>query len=327
MGREIRELPPLSEEEDHAESLSARTWQSMRTDGEKRQEKVTSVDFPNASDIKNGTTEKISVNVEGTPRDIYMHVPKNYNPEKPTPLLVVFNGWGDKPGPGGTAAGSAGLEKLTNLSKAADEKGLLVLYMSGNPKKDLSYNNGQFPFSKTDDVAYTTAVLDELGKKFNVDTERISLTGYSQGASFAHKAAAELPEKYRPANLIDVSGWTTGKEKPAPEGMNFLSIQSRGDKTAPFDGRWFGLHMDGEGRTLDRYLQANGVKDVRREANLASDLPGAVENTWKTQTGAKIKSIVLPDYAGHDWHGSPGSEAPINATKELMAFINNTRRK
>lgn len=327
MGREIRELPSATKEEEHAESLSAQTWNSMRTDGEKRADKQTSVEFPNASEIKDGSTTKISVNVEGSPRDIYMHLPTGYDASKPTPLLVVFNGWGDKPGPGGTAAGSAGLEKLTNLSEAADKKGFIVLYMSGNPKKDLSYNNGQYPFSKTDDVAYTTAVLDELNKKYNIDTERISLTGYSQGASFAHKAAAELPEKYRPANLIDVSGWTTGKEKPAPEGMNFLSIQSRGDKTAPFDGRWFGLHMDGEGRTLDRYLQANGVKDARREAELDSKAQGAVENTWKTLTGAKIKSIVLPDYAGHDWHGSPGSAAPINATKELMEFIGNTRRR
>ncbi len=246
MSKEIVETREAASADNKAENLSVSVWDSMRPENkrvtekqaksEEKSEAKTTVDFPSPDKIADGSTTKIEVNVEGTVRNIFMHVPKNYDESKPTPVVVVFNGWGDKPGPGGTKAGAAGLEALTGLSAKADEKNFFVLYMSGNPKKDLSYNNGQYPFSKTDDVGYTTAVLEALNKNYNIDNERITLTGYSQGASFAHRAAAELPEKFRPANLVDVSGWTTGKEKPAPEGMNFLSIQSQEDHVAPVDG-------------------------------------------------------------------------------------------
>lgn len=321
-----RDANSESSEEGEPKNLSAETWDSMRPE-KTASDKGTKVDFPNPESVEKGSTVPMSVSVDGTQREIFMHVPKNYDAQKPAPVLVVFNGWGDKPGPGGTKAGAAGLEELTGLSKEADENGMFVLYMSGNPKKDISYNNGQYPFSKTDDVGYTAAVLDQLNKNYNVDLDRITLTGYSQGASFAHRAAAELPEKYRPANLVDVSGWTTGKEKPVPPGMNFMSIQSERDSVAPIDGRWFGLHMDSEEKTLQRYLRGNSINDKEKAVSIKQDSTEAViERDWEAPTGAKIRSITLPKYKGHDWHGSPGSSAPVNATKELIEFIKDKRR-
>lgn len=307
-----------------APNLSADTWKEMRNSAV---EKVrgTNVEFPDPAKVEKGSTVPIAVSVDGTARNIYMHIPENYDAAKPAPVLVVFNGWGDKPGPGGTKAGAAGLEELTGLSKEADKNGMIVLYMSGNPNKDLSYNNGQYPFSKTDDVGYTASVLDQLNKNYNVDLERITLTGYSQGSSFAHKAAAELPEKYRPANLVDISGWTTGREKAVPAGMNFMSIQSEKDTVAPIDGRWFGLHMDSEEKTMQRYLKGNGI-ELKKVFVPEEVTPAVREREWQAPTGAEIKSITLPGYKGHDWHGSPGSDAPVNATKELIEFIRNKRR-
>ncbi|MFA7337133.1 MAG: hypothetical protein WC028_10140 [Candidatus Obscuribacterales bacterium] len=308
-----------------AADLSADTWNQMR--GEKSvKDKGAKVEFPDPAKVEKGSTVPISVSVDGTPRSVFMHVPENYNAAEPASVLVVYNGWGDKPGPGGTKAGAAGLEELTGLSKEADKNGMFVLYMGGNPNKDLSFNNGQYPFSKTDDVGYTAAVLDQLNNNYNVDLERITLTGYSQGASFAHRAAAELPEKYRPANLVDISGWTTGKEVKVPAGMNFMSIQSEKDTVAPIDGRWFGLHMDSEEKTLQRYLKANGIDQPKA---LAVDGSAAAvhEKEWRAPSGAEIKSITLPGFKGHDWHGSVGSESTLNATKELIEFIRNKRRE
>ena len=64
-----------------------------------------------------------------------MHVPENYKKTEPAAVLVVYNGWGQKPGPGGTRAGAAGLEELTGLSKEADKNGMFVLYMNGDVYK------------------------------------------------------------------------------------------------------------------------------------------------------------------------------------------------
>lgn len=308
----------------NALDLSSDIWYVMRTESSVK-EKGTKVEFPDPAKVEKGSTIPISVSVDGTPRSVFMHVPENYNAAEPAAVLVVYNGWGDKPGPGGTKAGAAGLEELTGLSKEADKNGMFVLYMGGNANKDLSFNNGQYPFSKTDDVGYTAAVLDQLNNNYNIDLERITLSGYSQGASFAHKAAAELPEKYRPANLVDISGWTTGKEIKVPAGMNFMSIQSEKDTVAPIDGRWFGLHMDSEEKTLQRYLKGNGI-DQAKVFDVEESSTSVREIAWDAPSGAKIKSITLPGFKGHDWHGSVGSEAPINSTRELIEFIRNKRR-
>lgn len=298
--------------------LSQGVWDSMQDSSGNsplRLEQLT------AKDLTPGTTRTINVCVEGTKRDIYVHTPKDYFPGNPAPVVVVFNGWGDKPGPGGTKAGAEGLADLTGLDAKADEKGFFVVYMSGNPKKDLSYNNGQYPFSKTNDVKFTTEVLNALDANASIDADRIHVTGYSQGASFAHKVAAELPEKYRPASLIDVSGWTTGKELPAPEGMSLLTIQSGKDKVAPQDGRWFGLHMDSEEKTINRYLNANSLAKSTPETLEWNDATVRVQ-TWNNRSnGAQVRSVYLPNFEGHDWHGGAGSNAPVNATNMLVDFI------
>ncbi len=302
--------------------LAQSAWDAMRETSGKPPLNLENV---TPADLTPGTTKAISACVEGTKREIYVHTPKDYFPGTPAPVVVVFNGWGDKPGPGGTKAGAAGLADLTGLDAKADEKGFFVIYMSGNPKKDLSYNNGQYPFSKTNDVKFTTEVLDALDTNASIDTDRIHVTGYSQGASFAHKVAAELPDKYRPAALIDVSGWTTGKERPAPEGMSLLTIQSGKDKVAPAKGRWFGLHMDSEEKTINRYLNANSLSTSTPEI---LDWDEAKIQTWNNQNnGAQVKSVYLPKFEGHDWHGGAGSNASVNATNLLVDFIANKTKR
>ncbi len=322
--REIHERKRLREMTDERSCLSANIWDSMRPDSTSNP--PLELDKLTASDLTPGQTKRVSACVDETKREIFIHTPKDYSPDKQAPVVVVFNGWGDKPGPGGTKAGAAGLAELTGLDAKSDDKGFFVVYMSGNPRKDLSYNNGQYPFSKTDDVKFTSEVLDALNKSATIDNDRIHVAGYSQGASFAHKVAAELPEKYRPASLIDVSGWTTGKEHPAPEGMSLLTIQSGKDTVAPQDGRWFGLHMDSEAKTIDRYLQANKLALSVPYSWQSIDEQVKVQ-TWKNPSnGAEVKSVYMPTFAGHDWHGGAGSNAPVNATNLLIDFIDTKSR-
>ncbi len=81
-----------------AADLSSDTWRQMRPENSVK-EKGTKVEFPDPEKVEKGSTVQISVSVDGTPRNIYMHVPEHYNAAEPAAVLVVYNGWGDKPGP------------------------------------------------------------------------------------------------------------------------------------------------------------------------------------------------------------------------------------
>jgi poly(3-hydroxybutyrate) depolymerase len=81
--------------------------------------------------IHPGDTVRETVNLDSKERDFFLHVPKSYDASKPTPLVLVFNGYSDKPGQGGAAAGGAGMEQITGLSQKSDDKNFLVAYMDG----------------------------------------------------------------------------------------------------------------------------------------------------------------------------------------------------
>ena len=57
----------------------------------------TSVHLPGfelSSDATPGTTQKATIDVDGKQRDVWLHLPANYDAQHPTPLMLVFNGVG-----------------------------------------------------------------------------------------------------------------------------------------------------------------------------------------------------------------------------------------
>ncbi len=151
----------------------------------------------------------IAITVNGLERTSIVHVPAGYNPQTPSPLVIMLHG-------GGGTARAASWE--SGWTAKADKEGFLVAFpnaMARDPTRPGSFaanpqlwNDGSDRFYPgrvpPDDVGFIAALLDDLSARFAVDLRRIFVTGFSNGASMSFRVGAELPDRI--AAIAPVAG-------------------------------------------------------------------------------------------------------------------------
>ena len=128
-------------------------------------------------------------------------VPTRYDRTRATPLVVMLHGF---------SASGALQEAYFNFGDLADSRTFLYAYPDGlKDPVGLRYWNAMewccdFFKSGVDDVAYLSAVIDDMSRKFNVDPKRIFIVGHSNGGFMAHRLGCELSEKV--AGIVSLAG-------------------------------------------------------------------------------------------------------------------------
>jgi polyhydroxybutyrate depolymerase len=270
--------------------------------------------------VRPGETDHVRIKIDGDNRDVYLHLPANADPNKPMPLMIVYNGLN-------TPGGAGGMDRMTQLGKEADEKGFAVAFLQGGGIKG-GWNNGQLPFDHQDDVKFTNNVIDTLQSDLNIDKDRTYLIGISWGGSMMHKAVSQLSDKV--AGVVDIAGFMTGKEKwKDPDShVSELTIHSKDDPTVYYTGRtgWgekiTGFQQEPTPNTFEFYRRQDGI--TGEPTTTTSTAPDGKSVTTKDSVnpvdGTEVKMITL-DGVGHGWPG--GYELPntINATDEAVNFL------
>jgi polyhydroxybutyrate depolymerase len=127
--------------------------------------------------------------VEGLQHRYLVHIPATYDPKQPTPVVIAFHGGG---------VDAEHMVTFSGLNEKSDEAGFIVVYPygTGRLRKILTFNAGDCcgyaARTKTDDVAFTRHLLDDLARLVNVDTKRVYATGMSNGAMMAYRLASEV---------------------------------------------------------------------------------------------------------------------------------------
>lgn len=97
---------------------------------------------------------------------------------------------------GGRSRGR-GMERLTHFSEVAKREGFVVAYPDG---VDGQWNDGrgldQYTAQRegVDDVAFISALVDDIARRQPIDRSRIYVTGMSNGGLMAHRIACEAPD-------------------------------------------------------------------------------------------------------------------------------------
>lgn len=235
-------------------------------------------------------TKKYTFNFNGINREYLLHLPSGYSSLKNYPLVVALHGFGDHP---------RFIEQYSGLSRLSDKEKFIVVYPYGSQNKTtqkFSWNGGsccgEALNKNIDDVMFINNLVDALSKKYNVDSKKVYLTGFSNGAILTYRIAAQSPEKF--AAFAVVAGSIGGKTRTNDP---YYTIPSP-KKPVPI------LIMHGKKDGSITYL---GGQNEAKNASFTSFAEST--NFWLKNNKAKDKEIVSNEIFIHeDYKKNPNGE-------------------
>ncbi|AKJ63739.1 alpha/beta fold hydrolase [Kiritimatiella glycovorans] len=269
------------------------------------------------------------VQVGDLERRYRVHVPKSYDGAKPVPVVLAFHGGGGNPG---------SMVRLSGLNAKSDEAGFVVVYPYGSgrdPNRGLTFNAGNVGgyamHQNIDDVAFTSALLDDLADIIHMDENRVFATGISNGGMMAYRVASELSDRI--AAIAPVGGPMGTAECNPASPVSVIHFHGTADELAPFNGgrgkgtsnvpaamrpEFFSVE-----HSINCWVEANGCAKeptVTPMPDTADDGMRVIRKVWGG--GKNGSEVVLYEIegGGHTW---PGMEPPAamlgESTKDISA--------
>jgi len=182
----------------------------------------------------------VSIDVGETPRSYLVHLPSNYVSTRRWPVVMMFHGGGGR--------ARVAMED-TGWAKKGEEAGFISVFPEGtrpdparpgrfigNPQ---SWNDGsRMPTvgaaeRGVDDLAFVSALLKDIERRYSIDQRRIYATGFSNGASMSFRLARELSTKI--AAIAPVAGHDCIDQEPK-RAVPVIYLVGKADPLSPFDG-------------------------------------------------------------------------------------------
>jgi polyhydroxybutyrate depolymerase len=243
--------------------------------------------FPGYETIKPGTYKhKLKVRVAGFRRSYLIHIPRGYDPAKPTPLVVALHGAYD------TAKKT---ERETGLSELADREGFIALYPNGITlfgwlqHWNAGHCCGKAMKDGIDDLGFVAGVIEQAQAHLNVDPKRIYMVGYSNGGMLAYLFASEKPETLAAVAIIASAIGSKPSSSEPERGIlepkipvPMIIFHGREDKVIPYEG---GQRIEKEGHyytsvaeSVHFWVRNNGCADHAKEEYLFDGK--VLKQTW-----------------------------------------------
>jgi polyhydroxybutyrate depolymerase len=125
-----------------------------------------------------------SLSSGGLTRTYLARVPAKSDVRSALPLVIVLHG--------GSGSG-AGIRTVTKFDAVADANGFVVAYPDGYSN---SWNDGRGTTDAedagVDDVAFVSALIDDVAARTPIDTRRVYVTGISNGGMMSIRLACQL---------------------------------------------------------------------------------------------------------------------------------------
>ena len=256
--------------------------------------------------------------VDGRGRSYLVHVPPNYDPERPTPVVLVFHG---------AAMNGSMMELFCGLNKKADSEGFITVYPNGTGKLIFFAFNPTATSNKDrpDDVAYVARLLDDLESVTNVDPKRVFATGLSNGGMMCYRLALDMADRI--AAIAPVAGTLIGPEKAPSRPVPVLHFHGTSDTLVPFgepDSSSFKfLRFRTVDETMRLWARLDGCPDkpaIENLPDIANDGTTVERETFGPgQAGSEVVLIKIAG-GGHTWPGmQPWIKSIGRSTKDISA--------
>jgi polyhydroxybutyrate depolymerase len=250
-----------------------------------------------------------TLKVDDRDRSYLVHVPHNYDPKQPTPVVLVLHGaWTNGPI---TAV-------YSGLNRTADDKNFIAVYPNGTGMRDtvLFWNSGgrdrttQMGRTPPDDVKFIGKVLDDLSSVTNVDPKRIYATGISNGGMMCYLLAGQMSDRI--AAIAPIAGTLCQDDVHLKRPVSVLHFHGTEDKLVPYDGSNCTaktmLRCKSVDETVQTFAKLDGCPDKPREEQLPSIADdGTSVKRFTYGPGKDGSEVVLIEIVGggHNWPNRP----------------------
>ncbi|MBI5927667.1 MAG: hypothetical protein HY862_00045 [Chloroflexi bacterium] len=173
------------------------------------------------------TTEAVSP--ETLARNYAVYVPPSYDPTQPTPVVMALHGRPDT---------GTGMAYLLDLNRVAQTENFIAVYPDGI-NQGWNYTLGFPGYGDNDinDVEFLGTLIKDLSLDLNIDSQRVYLTGFSNGGFMTQAMACEAADQFAAFAVIGATafpGFETFCAGTPPIPMLF--IHGSLDKSIPWDG-------------------------------------------------------------------------------------------
>jgi polyhydroxybutyrate depolymerase len=286
-------------------------------------------------------THEFTLKAAGHEWHTTMRVPPKYDGTKPTAVVLILHGAG--------GSGPGYLDKA-GWAKKADDAGFVAVAPDGLPSKPDEKDNfltnprlwgsGSLPATsprgKVDDVEFFKALLDEVGRRVNVDKDRVFVTGHSNGAGMTFRLGAELSERF--AALAPVASHVWVKDPKPSRPLPTLYVIGTDDPLVPVKGGesvtpWGKRTTPPVADSLAKWAKAIGAA---AEPKTVRDKDGVKVVEYAAGKGGATLTAYYIEGQGHNWPGGkemlpakvmgPSSDK-VNATDLIWEFFEKQSKK
>jgi polyhydroxybutyrate depolymerase len=235
----------------------------------------------------------ISLNVDGLNRRYLVHLPSGFDPSENLPVMMWFHGGG------GNANGGVFEADFRSL---ANSQRFIVVYAEAWPDViescrcwgydlGLGETNGNYEI----DLAYTSAMIDDVVERYNADRRRIYAGGYSMGASFVWDLACAKSDEITAIAPVAASMYrATYDDCEAGQPTAVCHILGTQDFYAPYDGAsWVPSVADQNAFWVNK-------NQAELEPEVVSVGGGVTRYTWAPGEGCHGVQHFRRQGGGHD---------------------------
>jgi polyhydroxybutyrate depolymerase len=259
--------------------------------------------YPPTYSGKSGDFTK-TLTVAGISRQFLLHVPASYSSAQPMPAVLLFHGGQGSAASIGAITSSSG----GGFSSFADQKNFIAIYpdsVSG------TWDDGRASITnKTNDVAFTAAILDALAVEYNIDAKRVYATGISNGGMMTQRLACELPGRFAAVASVvaNLPSDLQASCNPSPA-LPIALFLGDADPLMPFAGGAiagvFGGNVLSATDTVAFWAAKNAVSLSATTALPNTDLTDGSTTDLLSYTGAGRGEVAFyrSNGGGHAWPG------------------------
>ena len=257
---------------------------------------------------------------DGAQREYILYIPANYTGSSAVPLVLNYHGF---------MSSANGQMWYGDFRAIADTAGFIICHPEGTLLAGDSHWNvgGWTTGSTTDDVGFTSDLIDSLSELYNINQNKVFSTGLSNGGFMSYLLACELSDRI--AAVASVAGSMTPEtysvcnpQHPTP----ILHIHGDVDPTVPYNGAAWTWSVNNLMQYWVGYNNCNTIPSTTPFPDLNPGDGSTVEHIVYNggDNGVTAEHMFITGGA-HTWPGNifggAGTNYDIDASLEIWKFF------